>query len=99
MTLGVVLLAVALGAGEARGLSGCPPGVDPQKYVCLSLEEAAKIRIDQIDLEEENAILKARKKRLGLHAGCGPGVGFIVTDDWDARMVPVPLFCGMTYGW
>ena len=98
MTLGVVLLAVALGAGEARGLSGCPPGVDPQKYVCLSLEEAAKIRIDQIDLEEENAILKARKRRFGFHFGCGVGVGAIINAEWDAKLAPVPGFCGAVYG-
>src|SRR3990167_10966987 len=99
MTLGVILLAAALGAGELRGPSGCPPGVDPSKYVCLSIQEAAKIRIDQIDLEEEIAILRARKKKLGFHFGCGIGVGATVNAEWDAKLAPVPGFCGAIYGW
>lgn len=76
LTMAAVTLAllmafpVTIRAAEGRGPSGCPTGIDAKKWVCLTREEAQRIKLEkldaqdrEIDLREEIAKLRAMSPR------------------------------------
>lgn len=69
-------------------------------FVCVPVDEMVLDTAYKIRLEAEAAEWRAKaKKHLDWHLGCGPGIGFVVNTGWDAKAAPVPLMCGVIYGW
>lgn len=65
------------------------------KKVCFTLEEAGCMAQKIIELESENARLKAKKvQRLGWTLGCGVGVGY----DPVRLTADIEPVCGLTWG-
>lgn len=83
-----------IGSGTASRPPWCQTG-----WTCVPTAEIEADTAYKINLEEALAKAQAKKKRFfDLHMGCGPGIGAVVTNDWDARGVPIPLFCGVIFG-
>lgn len=74
MTTGVA--AATLNPPTPPELPPCPP-----EYVCFTVEEAGELHLDQIKLENELALLKAKKDPwISLGATCGPSIAFKVEE-------------------
>ena len=85
---------------ESASSSAARPDWCRAGFVCVPVAELVEDTRYKIELEAELARMKIRAKRkLDWHMGCGPGAGFVVQTDWDAKAAPIPLFCGAIYGW
>lgn len=92
--LSFISMAAAPSVAPSPRPSWCPAG-----WACVPTAEVEADTLYKINLEEALAKAQAKKKRFfDLHLGCGPGAGLVVTNDWDARGVPIPLFCGVIFG-
>jgi hypothetical protein len=89
--VGAVLISLALSATlagaadtasteSARGPSGCPPEMDPTKWICLTIPEAGDVdaRLAALKAERDAAWRKLgqKQKRFGWNLGIGGGIGY-----------------------
>src|SRR5437773_2000467 len=58
-------------ASESRGPSGCPPGVDATKWVCLTREEAQGIKLKGLDAQDQIIDLREQVAKLRVAAPTG----------------------------
>ena len=100
-----VIFAASLGAATAaptasseRGPSGCPPGVDPRRFVCFSIDEEADRQVKIALLERDLKLARVKGKRVGCVAGAGLGVAGVVDEEFNLRAVP-GVTVGVTCGW
>lgn len=92
--IGACVLAALLAASTPTvpdPVRDCPRGL-----VCFSAEEAGEIDVRLIELERDLRIERARGKRFGFTAGCGPGVAARLIDG-DAT-IDGAVVCGVVWG-
>lgn len=56
---------------SSRGPSGCPPGIDPTKWVCLTREEAQNLKLSKLDLQDKVIDLREELAKARLAAPSG----------------------------
>lgn len=71
LLMAVVLTLNVAFAADTRGPSGCPPGVDSAKWICLTREEAQKIKLDKLDLQDKVIDLREELAKARLAAPSG----------------------------
>lgn len=78
---------------------GSPPDAVrdcPKGLVCFTVDEAADIDVRLIELERDLKVARAKTKRFGLTAGCGPGVAARVLD--GEATLDSAIVCGVVWG-
>lgn len=92
--IGTLLLSLALSMPTnipPDPVLDCPVGL-----VCFTVREAGDIDLRMIALEKDVKLAKARSKKLGLTAGCGPGTSIEVVS--GAVTFEPKVFCGVVWG-
>jgi hypothetical protein len=90
--IAALLLTLALAApAKPDPVRDCPVGL-----VCFTIEEAGAVDVKLIQMERDLKLAKARVKRLGVTAGCGPGAAVELVD--GNLSIEPKLFCGLVWG-
>jgi hypothetical protein len=98
--VGCMVLAALIASGPKTAPASVPapdPVKDcPRGLVCFTPTEIGEIDVKLILLERDLKIAKARGKRFGFTAGCGPGIaGRIVNDE---TTLDAAIVCGVVWG-
>jgi hypothetical protein len=95
----ILCLATLAIAGDAPSTPNTPtrPSWCQAGYECITRSELSRATIRLIDLQEENARLRAKAKRVTWHLTCGLGIAGVVTSNFDAKLTPAG-YCGIGYG-
>ena len=92
MTLiAALVLTAAVAVKPPDPVKDCPIGL-----VCFTVAEVGEIDRKVITLERDIAIAKARVKRFGFVAGCGPGVAVELIEG-KVNVTP-NINCSLAYG-